>query len=210
MMYCEKCGQEIPEQVICPKCGCLSGYRDTTPVTYSKSPEQKQRMTIRLLCIIGIVLTVLGNLTDLLKISTGLYWLLDLLAVLGAIAGFVMMMTDKPKLSVVYPVSAVVVRVLNWLYIEALIVGASSSGLAAVVLAAAILYPQPDKKKEWLFYAAAGLLIINMLRLVSSWWLYSGPVLALIWTLPRIAILLFILAHIFRLRSEKQKTVKTE
>lgn len=28
-MYCEKCGKEIEPSVICPKCGCLSGYRDS-------------------------------------------------------------------------------------------------------------------------------------------------------------------------------------
>ncbi|MGN0630374.1 MAG: hypothetical protein ACI4JN_03515 [Ruminococcus sp.] len=47
-MFCEKCGSEIPESVICPKCGCKSGYIDPKSV-----PDRKDTIAL-----IGMILGI--------------------------------------------------------------------------------------------------------------------------------------------------------
>lgn len=62
-MYCEKCGSDIPEVEICPKCGCLSGYRIPKSVKAKKSETQK--LIFKIISIVAIVLAVLDLLYNI-------------------------------------------------------------------------------------------------------------------------------------------------
>lgn len=54
-MFCEKCGSEIPESVICPKCGCKSGYIEPKTV-----PDRKDTAALR-----GMILGIISAFLDL-------------------------------------------------------------------------------------------------------------------------------------------------
>ena len=58
-MYCEKCGSEIEPSVICPKCGCYSGYKE--PNQYVPSANVKD-IVAKVLAAVGIVILVLYSL----------------------------------------------------------------------------------------------------------------------------------------------------
>lgn len=66
-MYCEKCGSDIPEVEICPKCGCLSGYKVPKPVK-AKNPAETQIILFKIISIVAIVLAVLSLIYQVISI----------------------------------------------------------------------------------------------------------------------------------------------
>ncbi len=173
MMYCEKCGQEIEEQLICPKCGCLSGYREPKPQAAPKpvDPAQKFRTAMYILCAVGIVFSAVGVIRG---IRISLYAILSLLTNLGALAGFVLLLRNKTKPTVVLPIVSIPRHVFA--LIDAIFIFVSGQAVhyahsmwtsptcqilaiaASVLLIAAIL-----KKKQPLLIAAAAAMLLAYL-----------------------------------------------
>lgn len=173
-MYCEKCGQEIEEQLICPKCGCLSGYHEPKPQAAPKpvDPAQKLRTAMYILCAVGIVFSAVGVIQGM---RFSLYAILSLLGDLGALAGFVLLLRNKTKPTVVLPIASIPRHVLA--LIDAIFIFVSDQAVhyaysmwtsplcqilviaSSVLLIAAIL----KQKQPLLIAAAATLLLAHLL-----------------------------------------------
>lgn len=81
-MYCEKCGSDIPEVEICPKCGCLSGYRIPKSVKAKKSETQK--LIFKIISIVAVVFAALNLFAKIPHLFL-MESILDLITILNCI-----------------------------------------------------------------------------------------------------------------------------
>lgn len=121
-MYCEKCGQKIENSVICPKCGCLSGYKEAIK---RKQFIKGMDLPVKIISVVGILFLMLDFYNLLYWLNNGMlnilrygdnyslyYYHCMLLVVVGA-GAFVSLLVGKfTKMRILYPI----LNILSLLY----------------------------------------------------------------------------------------------
>lgn len=110
-MYCEKCGSDIPEVEICPKCGCLSGYKVPKPVK-AKNPAETQIILFKIISIVAVVLaafSLFSNIPNLFLMES----ILDLITILNCISLTVASVSLLLKKKNIFIISFAVIGICN-------------------------------------------------------------------------------------------------
>lgn len=109
-MYCEKCGSDIPEVEICPKCGCLSGYRIPKSVKAKKSETQK--LIFKIISIVAVVFAALNLFAQIPHLFL-MESILDLITILNCISLTVASVSLLLKKKNIFIISFAVIGICN-------------------------------------------------------------------------------------------------
>lgn len=97
-MFCEKCGSEIPESVICPKCGCLSGYKNKTAHSAAvvRKRKDKYESAANAVMIAAVVIMAVQIIFSVIKPPTvTLYQLINCSSIVAYLSFAVLFLLKK-------------------------------------------------------------------------------------------------------------------